>query len=574
VRLLDRYTEIWAIDFEFNQSGQKGNPQNPVCCVAQELNSTRVVRLWGREMDDPPFDLSLPTVLTVGFYFSAESGCMIPLGWPRPANVIDLFAEFRTITNGLKLPMGNSLLGACAMFGVEGITADEKTDMRDLILRGEPFNTEEKQLIINYCASDVFATGKLFAAMLDRIELQWEHALARGRYMEVLGHVEHRGIPIDMATYDRLVGTWDSIQADIITAIDLEYGIYENGTFKRDQFEAYLVREGIPWPRLESGALALDDDTFKSQARAYPQLTPLRELRSTLGQMRLHSITVGQDGRNRCLLSAFRSKTGRNQPSNSQFIFGPSCWMRSLIKPGEGMAFAYCDYARQEFGIAAAYSGDPAMQAAYRAPDTYIAFGQMAGGIPEGATKHTHPAERERFKLVALAVQYGMTEHGLKLRGGMTMAEAKQLLNLHRITFPNYWTWSEQVESYGTLIRQLQTPLGWRIQYPDWNKVNLRSMRNWPIQSAGADMLRMAMVALEDERIEVIAPVHDAVLIQAPITEIHDVVDHTLDIMRRVSAQILGGFWLDVDADIVCHPDRYVEKRGTKMWNTILDLLP
>ena len=205
MRSLDRYTEIWVIDFEFNQNGRKGNPQNPVCCVAQELHSTRVVHLWGREMDHPPFNLSQPKVLTVGYYFSAESGCIVPLGWPRPANIIDLFAEFRTITNGVRLPMGNSLLGACAMFGVDGITANEKTDMRDLILRGGPFSGEERQAILKYCASDVFATGKLFAAMLDRIELQWDHALARGQYMEVLGHVEHRGIPIDMELYEGLI---------------------------------------------------------------------------------------------------------------------------------------------------------------------------------------------------------------------------------------------------------------------------------------------------------------------------------------------------------------------------------
>jgi len=40
MRPLDRYAEIWVIDFEFNQNGRKGNPQNPVCCVAQELHST------------------------------------------------------------------------------------------------------------------------------------------------------------------------------------------------------------------------------------------------------------------------------------------------------------------------------------------------------------------------------------------------------------------------------------------------------------------------------------------------------------------------------------------------------
>ena len=237
------------------------------------------------------------------------------------------------------------------------------------------------------------------------------------------------------------------------------------------------------------------------------------------------------------------------------------------------MAVAYCDYARQEFGIAAAYSSDVAMQSAYRADDTYIAFAHMAGAVPPTATKKSHPQQREKFKLVALAVQYGMTAHGLNARGIMTYAEARQLIRLHQMAFPAYWAWSEQVESYGTLTRQLRTPLGWRIQYPDWNKLNLRSMRNWPVQSAGADMLRMAMIALEDAGIEVIAPVHDAVLIQAPVNNIHDIVEETKSIMRRVSGQMLGGFWLEVEADIVCWPARYVDVRGKKMWDELMKIL-
>jgi hypothetical protein len=63
------------------------------------------------------------------------------------------------------------------------------------------------------------------------------------------------------------------------------------------------------------------------------QRAGIRELRHTLGQMRLNDLTVGVDGRNRCMLSAFRARTGRNQPSNSRFIFGPSCWLRGLISP-------------------------------------------------------------------------------------------------------------------------------------------------------------------------------------------------------------------------------------------------
>ena len=113
--------------------------------------------------------------------------------------------------------------------------------------------------------------------------------------------------------------------------------------------------------RLPTGKLDLSEDAFREMSKIYPQIAILKELRESLSKLRLSTITVGDDGRNRCLLSPFRSTTGRNQPSNSKFIFGPSTWLRGLIKPTEGFAIAYIDWSQQEFGIAAGLSGDPNM---------------------------------------------------------------------------------------------------------------------------------------------------------------------------------------------------------------------
>ncbi|HEY2416168.1 MAG TPA: hypothetical protein VGI40_28255, partial [Pirellulaceae bacterium] len=153
--------------------------------------------------------------------------------------------------------------------------------------------------------------------------------------------------------------------------------------FSAARFADWLIQNSIPWPRLETGQLALDDDTFRQMARTYPAVAPLRELRHALGEMRLfEDLAVGTDGRNRCLLSAFRSLTGRNQPSNAKFIFGPSCWLRALIRPEAGRATAYVDWSQQEFGIAAALSDDAAMQQAYLSGDPYLSFAKQAGAVP------------------------------------------------------------------------------------------------------------------------------------------------------------------------------------------------
>src|SRR5262249_44803134 len=158
-------------------------------------------------------------------------------------------------------------------------------------------------------------------------------------------------------------------------------------------------------------------------------------------QLRLEKLRVGKDGRNRCLLSAFSSRTGRNQPSNNGFIFGPATWLRSLIRPAAGRAVAYIDYEQQEFAIAAALSGDRAMQTAYQSGDPYLSFAKQAGAVPTDATARTHRTERERFKVLALAVQYGMREESLALRLDTSTAQSRALIELHKQTYPQYWKW-------------------------------------------------------------------------------------------------------------------------------------
>src|SRR5262249_37178524 len=151
---------------------------------------------------------------------------------------------------------------------------------------------------------------------------------------------------------------------------------------------------------------------------AYPALAPLRELRASLSKLKLNDLSVGSDGRNRCLLSTFRSTTGRNQPSNSRYLFGPSVWLRSLITQPPEYGVDYIDSSQQEFGIAGVLSGDPAMLEAYRSGDAYLEFAKQTGAVPPNGTKESHGPEREQHKQCVLAVQYGQQADGLAERLG------------------------------------------------------------------------------------------------------------------------------------------------------------
>jgi len=142
--LLRHFSEVWLCDFEFRSSN--GERPEPLCMVAREWRTGHTIRVWADrliQMPRPPFPID-PESLFVAYYVSAELGCFLARGWPMPARVLDLFVEFRNLTNGLGAVAGNGLLGALMHFGLPAIDAAEKEGMRALALRPGP-HTEAEQ---------------------------------------------------------------------------------------------------------------------------------------------------------------------------------------------------------------------------------------------------------------------------------------------------------------------------------------------------------------------------------------------------------------------------------------------
>jgi DNA polymerase-1 len=437
---------------------------------------------------------------------------------------------------------------------------------------GGSWSHSEREAILDYCESDVTALERLLPAMLPRIDLP--RALLRGRYMAAASAMEHNGVPIDVGMLAAFREHWTGIQDALIADIDVGcgYNVYVGRVFEVGRLQQYLIRAEIPWwERTETGRLSLSDDTFRQIAKSYPQISPLRELRSALSDMRLNDLAVGHDARNRVVLSAFSSRTGRNQPSNTKFIFGPSTWLRGLIKPPPGYGVAYVDWSQQEFGIAAALSGDAVMQAAYRTGDPYLAFAKQAGAIPADATKDTHGPQRELFKQCVLGVAYGMEAQGLALRISQAPIVARDLLRAHRETYRRFWRWSDAAVDCAMLHNSLSTVFGWHVHVGE--KSNPRSLRNFPMQANGAEMLRLACCLATERGVEVCAPVHDATLVCAPLDRLDADVAATRACMAEASKAVLDGFELHTDVHVVKYPDRYMDPRGAVMWDRVMRLI-
>jgi DNA polymerase-1 len=580
------FREIWVVDFEYYpgagtaNNGREGDQITPLCLVALEMRSGRIVRQWQDEFGPfPPYRLD-GDALFVSYMLSADLGCHIALDWGQPACALDPYVEFRHYTNDGTLKSGDrdkgfySLDGALRYFCEDGIDTAHKIEMRDKILRGPPFAAEERAQILRYCEDDVHALARLVEHIAPTIR-SLPHALMRAKFMWAVAQQERRGISLDLPFLDRARTNWDAMKLDLVAEMDRPFGIYEiedgKPHWRRHLFVDYVKRNSMSWPAYADGSLDERDQTFREMEGRYPHIGPLRELRYTQSKLRLNDLSVGNDARNRCLLGPFGSKTGRNQPSNAKYIFGPAKWLRFLITPPPGRVLIHRDYCQQEVQIAAIVSGDAELLSACQSGDVYLGIAKLLGFAPEDATPETHKPVRTMFKTVVLGIQYGLGARSLALRTGISLFEAAEILARLRARFRTFEAYAQAVVDRAGLVLEIGTPFDWLMQCPPG--INPRTVRNFPIQSTGAEILHVACILAERRGIEIVAPVHDAFLAETDLDRADEMSAALDQVMRDASAVVLQGYELRTDKQIIRPGARFHDDRGVEMWDTVARLL-
>jgi len=579
------FREIWCVDTEFypgpglSNGGREGDAITPLCLVAREMRSGRLVRLWQDEFGPkPPYSLDSDT-LFVAYTNSAEFGFHIRLGWGCPASTIDPYVEFRHLTNDARIKSGDrekgfySLAGALRYFRLDEIDLKQKDEMRNRIIQGPPFTGIERD-VLAYCQGDVDALVRLVPRIVPTIR-SLPHALMRGQFMWCIARMEGRGVSMDLGWLDRIRARWEAVKVDVVTEMDRPFGVYEivdgNAHWRNERFEAFLQRSRISWPRSVDGRPDLRAETFEAMSKDNPSVDQLRELRSTLSKLRLNDLQVGTDGRNRTLLGAFGSKTSRNQPGSSKYVFGPAKWIRFLISPPPGLALIHRDFCQQEIQIAAVVSGDEALLAACADGDAYIGIAKALGFAPPDATKQTHGDVRKKFKTVVLGILYGLGTRALAARIGVSLFEAGEILARLRARFRTFETFSANVADRAGLHLEISNNWGWWMQCPPGTPRN--TVRNYPVQSVAAEMMRVTCLLAERRGIEIVSPIHDAFVAQTSVTKIEEASEALDRVMRDASRVILRGYELQTDKQIILPGDRFYDERGEKMWKTVTGLV-
>lgn len=546
-----------------------GKLPRPWCVAWHCVETGKSGKLWvdGRHEESPFPD----KFRMVAHYAMAELSCFHVLGWAFPEEVIDTLPEARAVRGQVTPPGGGwGLLSVAQMCGVTTMSCEHKDEMRSLAMQDEVPPDKHEELM-DYCLDDVKTSLAIWEVLGPEVDIP--EAVMRGRYLKALTRVECRGIPADVDLAERLQASSMEIKDTIWAHVRESYpGAVNNaGNFVNAGWLNWCSNAKIPWPLLPSGQPRLDADTFKEMGERYPEVQTMAYAKKLRGQIRGYQFPIGKDGRLRCMLSPFGSDTGRNQPSNSKFIFGASAWLRSVIAASKGSVLAYVDFSAQEPALAGYLSGDSAMMADYRSGDPYMAFAVRAGAVPDSATKETHSDERATYKVAALAVQYGMREESLAKKLGMSVSAARRLITQHQESYPTYWTWRQAVIDEVSCGGCVSTLYGW--QRKGRFKDSGTSIANFPVQAAGAEILRVAIIALEEAGHRVVAPVHDAVLVELDEDNWEEELTDVRQLMSRAATMVAPGIEIPTDVELVSPGENYMDKRGCEFWELVAPII-
>jgi hypothetical protein len=434
-----------------------------------------------------------------------------------------------------------------------------------------------------YCEEDVAMSASLLRAQLrgrgrkllpsdpERV-LHWSNYSAKS-----IALVQARGMPIDMPLWNLVQENKAAVIGELLRRFDPSHGdddpIYTpDGKWSYVRFERYLARNGVcAWPRLASGELDISGDAFRLMYHVRG-IEALHALRDSIGFIAKARLPIGRDGRNRPSLFPFGTSTGRNAHRRSPF--NAHAAVRGFMYFEAGTIGAYLDWRTQEIGVAAALSGDTALMHDYAAGDIYHALARRCGLTddpdPENWKKH-NAGQRQRMKALQLGINYGMSVPSLARGLNRHPVVASEIIERHKRAYPILWEWRAAMVQEAMVARRIESVFGWPLRIT--SSPNPRTLYNFPMQSGGADMLRLAAWRLCEAGIVPIMLVHDGILLEETDAE---KIEHAKEIMRAAGRDVCGGLEIGVDVDqMLVGGARYMDKRpmAQNMWSGIMDAL-
>ena len=576
--LKQNFNHILIFDYEFQQL--PGETPDVVCLTVKDLVTGRTEQQWlvGR-VQRVPFPVA--NSLLVGHYVSAEASCYLKQEPELPKLWFDTFVEELKFYSGLKNHRFG-LIDCCNRYNIETISHVVKDQKRKVVMDNYPNYTEaEKAEILEYNLSDVEVNEKLFLAILKKAEQEKvdyktfiSQAIFHGRSKALCAKIYQNGIPINLKFHNDLETYYPDVRKAEMEELNKNLGIelYVDYKKKQSAFEELLKRENLynNWPKTETGKCKSDDKTFYRFQDVNEKIKLIRNAAFIIDAKKLKGVCLGKDGRSRTDLKMFGQITGRTNVSTKESPFGAPRRMRNLIGTDENHYLIYCDWRSQEAVIQAQLSQDPKMLEAVGSGDPYMYTAIKTGAAPPGAKKKTHKKEREIYKQCFLALAYLQTAIGLKAKIKKTTSEAFYIHDQVTKLYRKYFEWIFGVIRESTLRGYFKTVYGWRFNLTSNETVNKRTLANWPLQSHGSEILRVAIIKLDELGFEISMPVHDAVLLHMKRKKFKDMrseIKLVQKVMADSAAQVIGK---KIPVDVKIIRDQYYQDDDNQyLWDDL-----
>ena len=201
--------------------------------------------------------------------------------------------------------------------------------------------------------------------------------------------------------------------------------------------------------------------------------------------------------------------------------------IRRMFIPAEGCVLVDADYSQIELRLLAHISGDEAMRAAFTTgADIHTATAAQVFHVVPGDVTHEM---RRRAKAVNFGIVYGISAFSLSQDIGVTVAEAKAYMEAYFATFPGVRKYMDDVVAQAKERGYVETLFHRRRDLPEIksSNFNMRSFGervalNMPIQGTAADIMKLAMVAVEKRlkkelpEAKLVLQVHDELIVECP----------------------------------------------------------
>lgn len=429
--------------------------------------------------------------------------------------------------------------------------------------------------LLHYNGLDSACTLEAFDAYkgeIDQHGYRWAYDFTMSIW-EPLMFMQHRGIKVNFAALEETKKDIIKAREDAQEELNQLCGFELNCNSPKQVASYFYITKDIPAYRNKEGRITTDDRALQRIARGTAKHAGLREARlvqDIRGLAKLYGtyldIDFDKDGRLRCTYNPRGTKFGRL--SSSSTVFGTGTNLQNLpqefkkfLVPDEGYFFWEVDKRQAEWVVVAYLSGDANMLSVIETgedPHTHTAHlmfrldkdiikqdAKLIGGlidreeIMERRLDVFVPEIVQRLPASMSGRQMGKkSNHGLNYDEGyntfalsneIEIPEAKRVINLYHSIYPGIRQWHESIKRQLGKDRSLTNCFGRKIRFLDmWGDTLFKSAYSAMPQSTVGDCTNIGLKTIYESdltssegpmgyNIDVLAQVHDSVLMQVPM---------------------------------------------------------